>query len=254
MSLESLKITKTWKSGNDVEEADFNAITDPVVAWATRTNNNLKQLGLDINGSSYSFNNEGRATQTKSLVERITVLEGEQPGFKNLALDLSTTGTIELVSADGSDLSAANYGIVNFNSESSPGAIASINVEANISFSIIGCHWGLGGEGDFSDVVLWVYLINDGGSVRLGVSKDGGRSFIADSDDVTTSTNATSSEKIMVDTALTGDRNCVIMAWMKANFDDTGNAGGEDHWTVQTGAGDINLGPHQAYFSGSFEF
>ena len=57
MALEPLKVTKSWATGNDVDTADFNNVVDPILAWARRTNDNLKQIGLDIEGATYDFNN-----------------------------------------------------------------------------------------------------------------------------------------------------------------------------------------------------
>lgn len=263
MSLQVLKIVKSWILGNDIEVADFNNIVDPIVAWSVRSNNNLKQIGLDIGGSSYDFNNDGKATQATSILDlininvnnRLTALEsGLSFGFKNLGFDFSTSNIVKLVSANGTDLSATNFGTVNFNSSANPGQVVSIQVTANISINLTGAHWGQDTLGDLTNAILWIYLMNDLGTIRMGVAKQGGRESIITTDVTNSAASATIPTSVLADSLLLNNSNVICIAYVKANFDDTGNGGGENFWSVQTGVGAINLGPHFAYFEGSFKF
>src|SRR3990167_5350550 len=162
MALELLKILRRWGTGNQSSVDDWNNITDPLLAWSRRTNENLKQIGLDINGATYDFNNNGRATQTSSLVGRLDTLELQQsgPGTRNLGFAIDTVSTMTIAAADTSALSATNIGYVGITSTvdaatADAGEIKVLELTANLSTSLIGCHWGLGTLGDFTDIPLW---------------------------------------------------------------------------------------------------
>ena len=244
MALQPLRIIKNWFTNTFTREKNWDEIADNLVSYAGRTNNNLKQIGLDIDGATYEFNNNGRATQTRAIVDRIDSLEAVEYAFgaRNLGLDLSVTGVITLVGADGNALSATNIGIVAFNSTASAGVVKSYELTSNLSVTLTGAHWGKGGGGDLSDVVLWPILIDTGSAVILGVLFKAGRQTVTTADDETVATSVTTEDKVLVSSALSAENNCVYLGWLRANFDDTGNAGGEDFWTVQTGVGDVNIG------------
>lgn len=215
-----------------------------MTAFAGRTNNNLKQLGLDINGASYDFNNNGVATQSQSLVSRITVLEavGSPLGAKNLGLDFSTAGVIKLVQADGTELSTTEPAVITINASATAGQLVTRNLTAALQLTLTGCHWGYGTLGDLTDHKLYISLIDTGTAFILGVDQTGGRETVTPADAETVSTSVTSSEKVFCTSEPASEYNCYYIGWVKAAFDDTGNAGGEDFWTIQTGVGDVNLG------------
>lgn len=247
MALESLRIIKNWFTNSTVAEKNWDEIADNITSYAGRTNQNLKQLGLDISGADYEFNNVGRATQSSSLVARLDSIELAQStvGSSNLGLNLTTTSIVHLAAADGSALSSTNIGRVTFNSEADAGELVPRQITSDISITLTGAHWGLGTKGDFSDVILWVYLIDLGsGSVVLGVSLQGGRDSILSSDTTTVATSATSAEKVLVSGAVASDSSCVLLCRMRADFDDTGNVGGEDFWSIQTGLEDTIIDRH----------
>ena len=137
MTLEPLKITKRWRENNAVQEADWDEIRDKVVEWGLKTNNNLKQLGLDVNGADYEFNNVGRATQTSSIVARLDALELSRatPGATNLGLDISATNIVKIVSSDGTDLSSSNIGYVTLNDKANAGQLVTRQVTANLQLN-----------------------------------------------------------------------------------------------------------------------
>ena len=261
MALESLRITKRWGTGNNAEVADWDAIADPLLAFALRTNQNLKQLGLDINGTTYDFNNQGRATQTSSVVGRLDALELSQsaPGTRNIGFDFTTVSTVKVTAADTTDLSSTNIGYVGFTSTSDAsgvdaGKLLTRSITANLSTSLIGCHWGLGTLGDFTDVPLWVYLIDTGSTAVLGVSREGGKRYAISTDCFTTLTSVVAREDIAVSAAVSADSNIMEIGCIFADFDDAGNPLGEDYWTIQRGVGDIHFGANRHIKEGVFYF
>lgn len=252
--LEPLKIIKNWLTNTNTREENWDNINDQLLAWATRTNNNLKQLGLDINGADYDFNNVGKATQTTSVISRITTLESQIAtptiGARNIGLDLSVQSKIKIVGSDGTSLSSTNKGLVSFNSTSDPGELITRELTSNIEVTLTGAHWGFDTDGDLTDFPLWVLFLDTGSGVILGVAAQGGRQSLAAADADTAVGNITTASKVLVNTAPAGTLNISYLGWVKADFDDTGNAGGENFWTVQNGAGDINIGPVQTLFFG----
>ena len=261
MSLEPLKITRRWATGNSNEVEDWDAIRDPLLAYALRTNQNLKQLGLDINGATYDFNNVGRATQTSSIVGRLDALELQQsgPGTRNLGFAFDTVSTVTIAAADTSALSSTNIGYVGITSTADAttadaGEIKVLELTANLSTSLIGCHWGLGTKGDFSDIPLWIYLIDVSGTAVLGVSMEGGKRYAVASDCFTTLTSVVSREDMAVSSAVSADANLMEVGCVFADFDDTGNALGEDYWTIQRAVGDIHFGASRHLKEGVFYF
>lgn len=251
MALEPLKIIKNWFTNTRTREQNWDEIANNLVSKSVRDNNNFKQLGLDIGGSSYDFNNVGKSTQTVSLISRVMPLEFTNGFSGNLGLNVSDTTKITICSSSGADLSASNTGKILFNSG---GRLISYTLTSNLSVTLTGAHWGFDTFGDKTDVRLWVMLINSGTSVVLGVSLEGGSNFISTSDDETIQASVNSSEKVLVSSALPANCDVSYLGWINADFDDTGNAGGENYWTIQTGVGDINLSPVQNYFEGEVRF
>lgn len=250
--LEPLKTVKNWLTNTRTREENFDEINNNLLAWATRTNNNLKQLGLDINGALYDFNNVGKATQTTSIVTRVTAIESQAAivGTRNLGLDLSTQSKIKIVGADGTALSTANKGLVHLNSTANAGHLVTREITANMELTLTGAHWGFDTDGDLTDYPLWILLMDTGSSVILGVAAQGGRQSLAAADSDTAVGNITTISKVLVSSALAGTLNISYLGWVKADFDDTGNAGGENFWTIQNSFGDINIGPVQTLFFG----
>lgn len=254
--LEPIRFDKNWNRNTNTREANWDEIANKTSTFATQTNNNFKQLGLDINGADYQFNGVGRATQTTPIISRITTLENTSAvlGTRNLGLDLSDTTKIKVIGADGNNLSTSNKGLITFNSSSNSGRLVTREITSNMEVTLTGCHWGLDGKGDQTDYILWVMFIDTGSAAILGVGAQGGRQSLTTSDDETAVGNVNSLSKVLVSSALSSTNNVTYMGWVKADFDDTGNAGGENYWTVQNGKGDINIGYHQSFFEGTVIF
>jgi len=162
-----------------------------------------------------------------------------RPGqYVNLKLEAATTSetndSIKLT-GNGAALSADAPGYANVN-----GTL--LTYTADITLDLTGAHWGQGTNGNLTDYLLSAYAIDDAGTGKLGVGSVNGHHVILGADDVTSASSATTVEKIFVNSALTGDSECLELGWVKAGFTDTGGAS-EDLWVVQTGTGDINHGP-----------
>lgn len=252
MAIDSLKIDKRWRRNNAVAEADWDAIRDSVLAWSVKTNNNLKQIGLDLNGSNYDFNNVGKQTQSTPIVSRLAALEFSNNliGTRNIGLSLTNQQKIKMVGADGNDLTATNAGLIVVNATTDIGEVKIYTVTSNQEVTLTGAHWGLDTFGDFTDVRLFIILMDTGSSIVLGVTAQGGREFISTADVTTAVGSVTSIEKILTATTVSSNSNAIHLGWVKADFDDTGNAGGENFWTVQNAIGDINIGNIPTFMEG----
>jgi hypothetical protein len=102
----------------------------------------------------------------------------------------------------------------------------------------------MGTFGDFTDIILRVYAINDNGTLKWGVSNQGGLRSIVDTNShvVASATSVTTQPKMLVNSALTaGTWPCREVGWFLGDFDDTGGSS-EDLWVVQSGAGEIMVG------------
>ncbi len=176
-------------------------------------------------------------------LESILVNARGRADFYNLALaNVTVTDTddsIRIVSADGTALSSTNPGYVVMASATS-GLLTKFTVVAPVTFTLEGI---TAGEAiDLTDYLFSVYAINDAGSLKWGVTPIPGHTKIVTADDVTTAATLTSVEKVFVNSALSGDSAALEFGWFKANHDVTGGDS-ELQWTVQSGVGDINLGP-----------
>ena len=186
------------------------------------------------------------------MIDRLDALEGVEysVGTRNISFDTSVTSVVTIVDAAGNNFSSTNTGKATFNDTTTNGQLTTRNISANISLTLTGCHWGLDTLGDVTDQKLWVMLIDNGANAVLGVALQGGRETVTVADAETAVGNVNSIEKVYVSTAITSENNCIYLGWIKANFDDTGNPGGENFWTIQTGVGDVNIQEIQTYFEG----
>src|SRR3990167_11403122 len=165
------------------------------------------------------------------------------PGWMNNVGIVNTTttntaDTITITGSNGTAFSSSNYGWITL-PDATTGRLKDFSITADIDIVLTGAHWGFGTKGDLTDYILYVYAINDAGTLRWGVGAKPNRLIVLNADDVDDSdpTNVNSYEKVMVDTVLGSDSDARVVGWFKANFDDTG-----DLWTVQSGDGDINIG------------
>lgn|SRR3990167_4993402 len=254
--LEPIRFEKNWFKNSKTAEANWDEIADKTASYALRTNNNLKQVGLDINGSTYVYNGDGRATLTTPIVSRLTTLEAtiNSVGTRNIGLDLASQNIVKIVGSDGSNLSSTNKGVVTFNESSDAGDLVSRDVTANISITLTGAHWAHDTYGDLTDYILWVLFIDNGTDAILGVTADGTKQTVAAADTSVTASDINLLTEVLVSSAITSTYNVTYLGWLKCDFDDTGNAGGENYWTIQNAVGDVNIGAFQTRFSGTHDF
>lgn len=166
----------------------------------------------------------------------------------NLGLQAATTSdTNDSIVIQGAfnSLSEGNYLLLSMPSTNNPGLFVLLKQESDVTIDLTGANWGLGTLGDFTDVELRVYAINDTGVLKWGVSLGGGLTTITDTDTDTpsgTPANVNTKSKMLVNQALNaGTWSCVEVGWFKANFDDDGGSS-PDLWEIQTDIGDINVG------------
>lgn len=242
MGLQPLKYIKKWFTGTFVKEADFDELANKTGAYATRTNNNLKQIGLDLGGPTYDFNNQGKAAFTSNLNGRIGALEAASLiGSSNLGLDLTTNTTVELTAADQSALSSANLGQVVLNYTTTAGVLQKYNISANLSVTLTGADFGF--SADLTDQPLWVLLIDTGSAIILGVSPQGGVESVTSGNCKTIVADCTARTHILCSSAVGSTSNVLTLGWIKANYDHTGGAS-EKLWAIQASQGDVNVGSH----------
>lgn len=167
------------------------------------------------------------------------------PGSAAANIGLSSAATsvsddsIKITSSSGSALSGSNP-ITLVMPGATAGLTATLTATSDVTIDLTGAHWGLGTKGDQTDYPLFVYAINDSGTLKWGVSGVPGLRQINGSYDETTATNCTDLTDVLVNSALGGTAPCIQVGWFRANFDDTGGSS-EDLWAVQTGLGDINI-------------
>ena len=254
--IEPIRFVKNWNLNTRTREENWDEIANKISQFGTRTNNNFIQLGLDIGGTTYSYNGVGAKTQATPVLDRLDTLEAtiNTLGTRNIGLDLSDTTKIKVVGADGTNLSSTNKGIVTFNESSDAGDLVTREITANTEVTLTGCHWGYDTLGDLTDVVLWVLFIDDGTNAVLGVAAQGGRETITAANAETVQSNVDSLSKVLTESTISSTYNVTYLGWVKADFDDTGNPGGENYWTVQGSAGDVNIQPVQTYLEGTIVF
>jgi hypothetical protein len=140
----------------------------------------------------------------------------------------------------GGALSSTNRAVWVLPHSTVAGRIVAMDVTSNITVRLDGAHWGLATLGNFTDVCLRVYAVEDGGTNpgALMISNKGGLRSIVSTQTSTVATNIDAQGKGLVDRALVvGTWPCIEIGWFLADFNDTG-----DLWTVQSGIGEIGVG------------
>lgn len=252
MAIEPLKIITKWFRNNAVEPEDLSEIADKTTAWSTRVDNNLKQVGLDINEDTYIFNNNGVRTQTNGMVGRITALEaGASVGPRNLGISVATSTTVSLTGADGTALSSSNQGKVSVNSASTAGQLIERTISANVDIILSGADWGFGA--DLTDYPLWLVFLDDGTSINFGVMARAGLETVTTGNIKIVASDVTAIGMILTTAAPVATCNIMYWGWVKSAFDVTGGAS-EKLWTLQSGDGDVFFEPINTKFYGEVFF
>lgn len=171
-----------------------------------------------------------------------------QPGQSfNVGLAAAQTSvaadSISITGANGTAFSSSNPGYICVHSQTA-GQNQIFKITADVDIDLTGAHWGFGTNGDLTGQPLSVLALNDdSGTLKWGVAQFGGRKVILGTEDDATGTNINLWNEVLVNSALTSDAAATHVGWFNADFDDT-DGSSEDLWTVQTGLGDINLGPN----------
>jgi len=175
--------------------------------------------------------------------ELSTVLEPpEKVGAYNIGFRLSTTtytnDTLNLVSADGTDLGADNPAHIVIDDSANPGQTVTFTLTVNkVLGSIDAAHWNLEGVGTVNDYTLHMYIANDAGTPKFVLHTISGLKRLLATNDETVASNLTTLNKFFIDVALTGDADVLEIGWVKADFDDSLN-----RFTFLDTAGDIGIG------------
>lgn len=255
MPLEPLKFNVNWNEGNHVSKSNFDEIADKTAAHAFRNDNNLKQIALDLS-STYDYNNNGVKTQSIPIIDRLNQLDTYGPvvGTRNIALNLADLTKVAIFGYDGTALSSSNPGYVTFNSTSNIGRLVTRQITSAQSITLTGAHWSYDTYGDLSGHKLWVAFADTGSSAVLVVMDQGGLQYISSANVVTSAASATTRAKVLAASSIGADSNVTYLGWIKAAFDDTGNPGGENYWTLANSVGSVNIGPVVTYAEGEFAF
>ncbi len=168
-----------------------------------------------------------------------------KPGWVNnvAIVNATTTDANDSIgirtAAHGSFALASDVGSVTINHQTTAGKLANLFISANVTIKLTGAHWGYGTLGDLVDQELYVYAINDTGSLKWGVSVYGGLTTILNTNSSATGTSVTLRNHMLVNTTLaSGTWPVQLVGRFLADFDDTGGAA-EDLWAVQSGIGEI---------------
>jgi len=257
MALIPLRIVKRWFRNNTVEDLDLDEIADKTVAWSSRVDNNLKQVGLDLNGDAYDFNNNGVRTQTSPIVGRLTALEAAASvGPRNLSVDVTTSPTtVSLVTASGGTLSTSDLGKVTINSTATAGVLIERDITENVDIVLTGAHWGFDTLGDFTNVPLFLLFIDDStnGVATFGITAQAGQTTITSAQVKTVPGDITTIDKVLTATSLAATSNVTYWGQILADFDDTGGSS-ENLWTLKTAVGDVELHHQATNYYASFRF
>jgi len=193
-------------------------------------------------------------TNTKAKIDASGVIEyagANSPlWMSNIGIFNDTTSetndSISIKDAGGASFSTSNPGHIALGAVT-PGQLLDFIVVADVTIDLTGAHWGMGTKGDFNDVKLYVYAINDTSAIKFGVALESGLVTVSDSTSSATGSSVNTSTEMLVNTTLnSGTWACRCIGWVNANFDDTGGAS-EDLWAVQTDVGDISVGVPVAF-------
>jgi len=248
-----LPIASSGTVEDSVAVSDFaETILDDTSAGAVRTTIDAQQATASLSedtapavGDRIPFRDISGSDDNYSMLGAIVQGALEARGMWNLGLANATTtnanDSIKIQGA-GDALSATNPLYINLPTVSSPGRVTRFSATADVTLRLDTAHWGLGTNGNFTDIILRVYAINDNGTLKWGVSNKGGLRSIADTNThlYAAATSVSTQPKMLIAGASaisSGTWPCREVGWFLGDFNDTG-----DLWTVQTGAGEIMVG------------
>ncbi|MHA2274625.1 MAG: hypothetical protein ACXAC2_02570 [Candidatus Kariarchaeaceae archaeon] len=170
--------------------------------------NDMRTAGIADNGdaTTHSFSNIGIVHSTAVDTNDTLVITG----YQGTALSANNKAVI-VTSQDG------NY----------PGYGEVQTLSANVTILLTGAHWGLDTKGDKTSVQLHVYAINDGVSMKIGVSDQDNINTIAKANTDHVPGNITATGDMLVNSALdtgtTSTYAVTYLGWHDAAFTDVGD-------------------------------
>lgn len=164
------------------------------------------------------------------------------PGwFCNLGFSTATSAdaddSLVITGADAA-LSATNPLHVTLPSTANPGQLLELTATSDVSLLLTGADWGL--AANTNDVKLAVYAINDGGTLKWGVSKTSGLLTIASTSTSNLPADINLQTEMLIAGAsgvVTNPSPCMLVGWIYGNFTHA-----TDKWAVQKATGDLNVG------------
>ena len=184
MPLEPLRILKNWYTNLVTREVCWDEIADKVTAWTGRADNNFKQIGLDIGGSSYDYNNNGRSTLTTSINSRLSVVESTlaatvYDNSSNMSLDL-TAGVLKITGTAGADLASDNPGTSRVPKTDYSGVTEltivsslTLNDDSHATSHLTNTGWGITETAHWAnDMPFFLYVVNRLNSNVTGIDGD----------------------------------------------------------------------------------
>lgn len=233
-----LRFQKNWYRGEFVAEKNWDEIANKTQVYGLRTNNNLLQIGFDLGGPTYQFNNNGVKTQPISVFERLNSLENQVDfqavGTQNIGLDFSTAGSVIITGANGISLSSSNKGIVTVVSALNNGQLITYEVTSDVTIALTGASWGRDTLGDYSDATLFLLALDTGSSLAWGIAARGGRTTVASGNCFTVASSVATVDDVLTNTTVGATNFITEIAYFRADFDDTGNPLGANAWIVDT--------------------
>lgn len=256
----TVTITKNWDDGQPLTESMLDDIKTSVETALNTTkldSDNIQDGGIDEDAIAALAVSTGKianlavetgkiaagAVTPAKLASAVRITEPGQ--IHNLSFKAAQTSvandSIEINSADGTDLSASNPGYVCLPSTTA-GQVTVFEITAKVKIRLDGAHWGLDTQGDQTDVPLHVLAINNSGSLAWGISLFN-RQSIVDTATSTTRTDINLTSEVLVNTALTaGTWPCISLVSLDCDFDDTGGSS-ENLWAVGTAVSDYVFRP-----------
>lgn len=87
MAIPTLNITKNWIDDTTVQEANWDNIKTPLIAWSNAIRNDIIQLGKDAFASGYSFDNDGNPNKAYTLEDQINKITQQVTGVSASVID-----------------------------------------------------------------------------------------------------------------------------------------------------------------------
>jgi hypothetical protein len=258
-------MTKNWDDGQVLTESQLDDIKTSVETFLNTTkldSDNIQDGGIDSDAiaalavtAAKLANSAVETAKINDLAVTTAKIDSAAVTFPKLAaitrylrpgqtinigLEAATTtdanDSIQITSADGTALSSTNIGYICVPGTTA-GTVAVLSLTADVKIKITGAHWGVGTLGNLTDLELRLYAINDNSTLKFGVSNTGQYRSITVALSSSTQTDINLRTEMLVDSTLSGTSACVEIGWFFTDFNDT-----NDVHTVQTGAGEINLG------------